>query len=152
MECEVQKALPRILGVDEHGHVRNVVRDDRYDIVIETALAVMTQRQLPYGSPLLSPVCPTFEVADDVRRGIYRSALYYCGCGVWGCHRKDSVACPQGGQRIGRRADIVRDDDGHLRVQFKLFDKAAARAYMITTYGNDRSKWPYDPKQKKSRH
>lgn len=44
-------------------------------------------------------------------------------------------------------ARTVRDGPAH-RVVFTAIDKTAARAWVLATYGTDRSKWPYDPRRR----
>jgi hypothetical protein len=48
---------------------------------------------------------------------------------------------------IGVRAHILKQGDRY-RVQFWAVDKTAARQHVLTTYGTDRSYWPYDPRRR----
>lgn len=52
------------------------------------------------------------------------------------------------GKRLGYsiKADVEEAAGGGFQVRFKAIDKAKARAWMIKTYGADRSKWPYNPR------
>lgn len=107
---------------------------------------------------VITPAARSYDHADEIRRGINRSAWYYCSCGEIRCTRQhDNIAgCPDGGQRISARdVEIVRkaDENGRTRyhVQFQLHDKREAIRAMIDKYGTDRSKWPYDPRARTSR-
>lgn len=136
--------MPRVYAIDpETGRMRPPVRDDRHRPVIQ-----YTVESGLLGRWLLSPPHPNWAEAEDGRKGIYRSARYFCGCGDDFCTRNNSQDCPDGGQRVGARADVVKDKDGKLRVQFKLHDKAEARRYMIERYGPDPNLWPYNPRRK----
>lgn len=137
--------MARIIAIGTGGKPQAPARDTRYAGIILKALKVHG-----FGRWILSPPCATWDQADDVRRGIYRSAGHYCSCGDPMCHRKYRLFCPQAGQRVSAQAVIVKDDQDRLRVQFQLFDKKAARKSHVARYGTDRSKWPYDPKAKRS--
>jgi len=138
--------MARIIAIGAGGKPQAPARDTRYAGVILKAL-----QGFGFGRLILSPPCSTWDQADDVRRGIYRSAGHYCSCGDAMCFRKYRPYCPQQGQRISSQADIVKDDQDRLRVQFQLFDKKEARLSHVKRYGTDRSKWPYDPKAKRSK-
>lgn len=134
------------------GRIGPPVRRDEYRAVIDTVYRLGMLDQL-----ILSPAARNYEHADEIRRGLNRSAWYYCSCGQPQCTRRhDNIAgCPEGGQRISSRADIVTrtGEDGrvHYHVQFQLHDKREAIRAMVQKYGTDRSKWPYDPKAKQLR-
>lgn len=50
-------------------------------------------------------------------------------------------------QGVSLDAKIVKDPvNGRLQVQFRVFTKAQARAYMVQKYGTDRTAWPYNPR------
>ncbi len=49
-------------------------------------------------------------------------------------------------RNVSLAATVERRGDGTYQVRFKAIDKAAARAYMISKYGPDRSNWPYNPR------
>lgn len=138
--------MARVIAIGPGGKPQSPTRDTRYAGVIAAALSTYG-----FGRLILSPPCPTMAKADDVRRGIYRSCGHYCSCGKPMCTRKYRLFCPNGGQRISAQAHIVTDDKDRLRVQFQLFDKTAARKAHVAKYGTDRSKWPYDPKAKRSK-
>ncbi len=134
----------RVIAIGAGGRPQAPRRDTRYEAVLRLALQLHGLNRL-----ILSPPCPTWDKADDVRRGIYRSAGHYCSCGQAACSRRYRVYCPGEGQRISAQADIVRDAQGRLRVQFTLFDKVSARRAHVRRHGTDRSRWPYDPKAKR---
>ena len=127
-------------------------RDDRYGVVIGTVRLMGMLDRL-----ILSPPARDRDHADEIRRGLHRSAWYYCSCGEPQCTRRyDNIAgCPDGGQRISVRAEIVTKPDAagrkHYHVQFRLHDKRESMRAVIEKYGPDRSKWPYDPRQKQLR-
>lgn len=134
------------------GRIGAPKRRDEYRVVIDTVRRLGQLDQL-----LLSPAARNYDHADEIRRGLNRSAWYYCSCGEAQCTRKhDNIAgCPDGGQRISSRAEIVTKtgEDGrkHYHVQFQLHDKREAIRAMIRKYGTDRSKWPYDPRARQLR-
>lgn len=138
--------MGRVIALGPGGRAQAPQRDDRFRDVID----LIRERGL-LGRPLLTPPCRNRDHADDVRRAIYRSARYYCSCGEGYCSRKHSGECPSGGQRIGCRADVVRDAKGKLRVQLRLYDKQEARREVVRKYGPDPSKWPYQSKAKKAK-
>lgn len=39
---------------------------------------------------------------------------------------------------------------GEYQLRYHAIDKAKARAWMLATYGPDRSKWPYNPRRRNS--
>ena len=98
------------------------------------------------------------EQAADLRRALYRSARYYCSCDRLYCTRKHKNVppddgCPEGGQRISCRADVVTVTDPKTgarkwAVQFTLMDKREAIRAVVQKYGPDPNKWPYYAKRK----
>lgn len=134
------------------GRIGPPVRRDEYRPVIDAVRRLGWLDEL-----LLSPPARNYDHADEIRRGLNRSAWYYCSCGEPQCTRRyDNIAgCPDGGQRISSRAEIVTraGEDGRERyhVQFRLHDKREAIRAMVAKYGTDRSKWPYDPKARQLR-
>jgi hypothetical protein len=141
--------MPRVIALAPGGRAQAPVRDDRYRVVID---AVRQHGMLD--RKLLSPACKTIEQAEDVRRGLYRSARYYCSCGEPYCTRKrknTEGGCPGSGQRVGCRADVVRDADGKLRVQFRMFDKTEAMRQVVRTHGADPNNWPYYARRKQAK-
>lgn len=109
---------------------------------------LLSSREQEIDNPRLSPVCISMDQAEEVKKGIYSAGRYYCSCGGRNCARRSSD-CPAGGLRISVRADIVRGKDGALYVEFRCYDKAEGRRYMIRRYGPDPSKWPYQAKARK---
>lgn len=114
-----------------------------------------------FGAPYLVPIRFTEnrDQADDVRKSLYNAARYFCSCGHKDCIRKwgnipgqnkgnPKGGCPRGGQRVSCQAQIVMHN-GHVRVQFKFFDKREAMREIIAKYGPDPEKWPYLAKRKK---
>lgn len=147
--------MGRIIALGPGGVPQAPARDDRFRDVVELVRSYSLLNR-----PLLSPVCKTRDEADDVRRGIYRSARYFCSCANPACTRKwgnipgqnkanPGGGCPKGGQRIGCQAHIVTDPEGKLRVEFRLFDKQESIREVVRKYGPDPEKWPYFAKRKK---
>lgn len=145
--------MGRVIAVGEGGRPQAPVRDDRFREVIEAVLA----RGL-LGRPLLTPVCATWEQADETRRGLYRSARHYCSCGQRTCARRHRnypaepghpAGCPRGGQRVSARADVVRDQAGKYRVQVTLWQKTAGMASVASRHGTDPASWPYNPRARR---
>ncbi len=148
--------MGRVIALGPGGRAQAPERDDRCRGVIETVReAGMLDRKL------LSPPVQSQARADELRLAIYRSARYYCSCGQVYCTRKwgnvpgqneknPAGGCPEGGQRISCQAEVVRDEDGLLRVQFALFDKRESIRQVIRDYGPDPNKWPYYAKRKKA--
>jgi hypothetical protein len=139
--------VSRVIGIWQGG-AGPPARDDRFVPVV----ALVQARGL-FGRPLLTPRCRNLDQADDVRRGIYLAARYFCSCGEKYCTRKygNVGGCPDDGQRVSVRADVVRDDQGALRVQCTFFDKTEATREIIRKYGPDPALWPYQAKAKKLR-
>jgi hypothetical protein len=50
--------------------------------------------------------------------------------------------------KVSMSAKPNKQADGTYDVEFRAIDKAHARAFVIAKYGEDRSKWPYDPRKK----
>lgn len=133
------------------GRIGPPVRNDEYRDLIEHVRNAGDLDEL-----LLFPA-DSYDHADEVRRGLYRSARYYCSCGEPQCTRKhdNKTGCPDGGQRITFRGEVTartgEDDRKHYYVEFRLHDKREAWRSMIVKYGPDRSAWPYDPRARKLR-
>lgn len=68
--------------------------------------------------------CETQERAEEIRRSLHRCAQ----------HMGFSI-----------RARVEKAADGTWQVRYHAIDKAKARAWVLATYGPDRSKWPYNP-------
>jgi hypothetical protein len=146
----------KVIAVGPGGKPQAPQRSDYFRGVIDYVRGAGLLDQL-----LLSPRCRGHEHADEVRRGLYLSARYYCSCGDWLCTRKHANVpgeanpgggCPRGGQRISCRAEVVTvtGGDGRKRyhVQFRLHDKREAIRAIVAKYGPDTSKWPYLAKAK----
>lgn len=148
--------MGRIIAIHQGPDGRKVgspLRDDRFFPVIEW---VRANGEL--GNPWLVPVRFTEnrDEADAVKKSLYNSARYYCSCGERHCVRKYSNypseknppgGCPSGGQRVSCKAELVMHQ-GHVRVQFRFYDKREAMREVIAKYGPDPSKWPYQSKAK----
>jgi len=145
--------MGRVIALGPGGKAQAPVRDDRARPVIEAVRSLGLLDQL-----LISPVCKTESEAGDLRLALYRSARYYCACGAMYCTRKHKNTppdngCPDNGQRISCRADVVTVTDpttGRKRwaVQFTLMDKREAMRAVIAKYGPDPNRWPYFAKRK----
>ena len=79
-----------------------------------------------YGT-LVYAGCQDFSSADEIRKALYRSA----------CHMKVSLSYK-----------IKKADDGTWNVEFSCYPKAVGKAHVVNHYGEDRSKWAYDPRKK----
>lgn len=151
--------MGRVIALGPGGKPQAPERSDHFREVIEAVRAAGMLDQ-----KILSPRCRDYEHADDVRRGLYRSARYYCSCGGRNCARRwknipaednPEGGCPDGGQRISCRADIVtitgENGKKHYAVQFQLHDKREAVRAVVAKYGTDTSKWPYFSKAKRAK-
>jgi hypothetical protein len=49
---------------------------------------------------------------------------------------------------VSMHTKIHQAKDGTYSVEYTVYNKAHARAAVIAKYGNDRSKWAYDPRAK----
>jgi hypothetical protein len=70
--------------------------------------------------------CETRERAEEIKRSLYR------------CGKQLGVSV---------HAEVEPAAAGGFQVRFKAIDKAAARAYVLQRYGNDRTRWPYNPRR-----
>jgi len=151
--------MGRVIAVGPGGKAQAPARTDDFRDVIEAVRAGGLLDEL-----LLSPACRGHEHADQVRRGLYLSARYYCSCGGKHCNRRwpnipaednPQGGCPDGGQRISCRADIVTvtGEDGRklYHVQFRLHDKRESIRAFVQKYGPDPSRWPYQSRAKRTR-
>jgi hypothetical protein len=148
--------MARVIAIGPGGKAQAPVRDDRYRPVLEQVVAMGLMNQW-----VLSPVCQSEEKAGEVKNGLYRSGRYYCSCDFIHCTRKygnvpgqnkknPAGGCPDGGQRLSVQAEIVRDEERFIRVQFRVMDKKEAMRAVVQKYGPDPNKWPYYAKRKKS--
>lgn len=147
--------MGRIIAIGPGGKAQAPQRADDYRDVLGLVLELGLLDRL-----VLTPACRDFEHADDVRRGLLRSARYFCSCGRVSCTRKHKnyptperpePGCPLGGQRISARGDIVRDKAGKLRVQLQFHDKREAMRAVVDKYGPDPANWPYQASAKRLR-
>jgi hypothetical protein len=84
--------------------------------------------------------------------------LHYTGCGtrdrakeiVQALHRSAYYMCTHNIADVGANCKIIKARDGTYTVEFRASNKAHARAAVIAKYGEDRSKWPYNPRAKGS--
>jgi len=148
--------MARVIAIGPGGKAQAPERDDRCRPVIETVRELgLLDRYL------LSPVVQSQEKAEELKKALYRSARYYCSCDYRHCTRKygnvpgqneknPDGGCPKGGQRISCQAEVVRDGEGFLRVQYRLFDKRESIRQVILDHGPDPNKWPYFAKRKKA--
>lgn len=136
----------RIFG----GQAGPPVRDDRFIPLIH-----LIRGWGELDQPFLVPMkyTPTKADATEMKRLLYLSARYYCSCGDRHCNRKNDnvTGCPNGGQRIGCKADIVKDARGRWRTQFRFIDKQDSIRFVVSKYGSDPSLWPYQARAKKAR-
>jgi hypothetical protein len=148
--------VPRVIRIFD-GRAGAPVRDDRFIPVIE-----LVRSWNALGQPFLVPrrYTRTITEADEVRRLLYLSARYYCSCGDRHCNRKfpnvphelnPGGGCPNGGQRISCRAEVVRDSAGRPRTQFRFFEKRTGIRSVIERHGADPSLWPYQARARKAR-
>lgn len=84
--------------------------------------------------------CADEERAREVVRMLYRSTRAL----------NNKLRIARKGQ-VSLRQNIVKAADGTYQVKYQLVDKTAAYKYVLETYGEDRSKWPYDPRAKKEK-
>lgn len=148
--------MGRVIALGPGGKAQAPERDDSYRPVLDQVIAMGLMNQF-----VLSPVIQSEEKAREVKNGLYRSARYYCSCGKMYCTRKygnvpgqnesnPQGGCPLGGQRLSVQAEPVRDEDGFIRVQFRVMDKRDAMRAVVQKYGPDPNKWPYFAKRKKA--
>ena len=145
--------MGRVIAIGPGGKPQAPARDDRW----RDFIGLVLQHQM-MDKPLLSPPCRDSGHADDTRRALFRSARYYCSCGKLTCTRRwknyphegnPQGGCPDGGQRVSCRAEVVKDKDGKLRVQVRLHDKKEAMRSVVAKYGPDPAKWPYQASAKR---
>lgn len=76
-------------------------------------------------------------LADRAEAGEWSRSLYRCA--LWLCRNRNAD--------ISAAAKILRDGKKY-KIEFSVFNKTHARAYLMTKHGTDRSKWPYDPRRR----
>ena len=149
--------MGKVIAIGPGGKAQAPQRTDDFRGVIDAA-----RGSGMLDEKILSPRCRDYEHADDIRRGLYRSAFYYCSCGRKNCvYRHKNIpsednpegGCPEGGQRISCRAEVVtvtgEDGKKHYHVQFQLHDKREAMRAVVQKYGPDPDTWPYWAKRKR---
>lgn len=140
--------MSRVIRIYD-GQAGPPVRDDRFIPLIE-----LIRSWNALGVNFLVPrrYTPTRDQAEEMKRLLYLSARYYCSCGDRHCNRKNSNVdgCPNDGQRVGCKADVVKDAAGHIRTQFRFIDKRESIRSVVERYGPDPSKWPYQARAKKA--
>lgn len=149
--------MGRVIGIwrGEDGTVHRgpAARNDAFIPVLhlfrERGLLARTDDDPPYLVP--AELTKTRDDADWVRRSLYLAGRYYCSCGARTCTRKHGniEGCPDGGQRLGVQAHIVKDRSGRFRVQLRVFDKTEATRQVVAQYGSDPSAWPYQARARK---
>ena len=78
-------------------------------------------------------------LTDQAQAAEYKKALHRC---AFYLHRHGKVS-------VSMHADRpVREIDGTYSITFRAVDKTFAKAAVLARYGNDRSKWPYDPRRR----
>lgn len=78
--------------------------------------------------------CADVTEAREHSQALYRAARYLC---------KWRIA------DIGVSVDRPKKaKDGRWMVRFRAVDKTLARNHVMTKYGADRTKWPYDPRRR----
>jgi hypothetical protein len=75
--------------------------------------------------------------------------LVYSGCATRDRAKEISQALYRSGRHLGFSvsAKVVKAGDC-WQVEFKAIDKTLAKKYMLGKYGNDVSKWPYNPRRR----
>jgi hypothetical protein len=141
--------MGRVIGIWQGGAGPPQRRDHFVPVV------ALVQKYGLFDRPVLTPVCATVAKAEAVQKDIYLACRYFCSCGQRLCTRKHTNTaggCPDGGQRVSVRADVVRDAAGKVRVQCTFFDNTEAMRQVVATYGPDPSKWPYQAKARKMKN
>lgn len=77
----------------------------------------------------------TREEADEYQRALFRCAHHL---------NRHGIAPVSMSAKVERNAET-------WQVRFKAIDKTLARQHVLERYGPDRSKWPYDPRQRVAR-
>lgn len=139
--------MSRVIAIGPGGRAQAPERNDAYRPVLEWVLANGKLDQY-----LLSPVCQSEAKAGEVKNGLYRSGRYFCSCGAKYCTRKHNNidGCPDGGQRLSVQAKPVLDDEGFIRVQFRVMDKRESMRAVVQRYGPDPNNWPYFARRKRA--
>ena len=78
----------------------------------------------------------TRDRAAEIKQALFRSAYYMH------THKQADVSMS---------AEVKKQEDGTFNVEYVAINKAHARAAVIAKYGEDRSKWAYDPRARGSK-
>jgi hypothetical protein len=97
-------------------------------------LAAHTEKAMPYIKAALAEgydiELTITEIDDDevveLRRGLFNAAKH---------------------QGVSVHANKIHNDDGTWTIVYAVHDKVKARARVLAKYGNDRQKWPYNPRR-----
>ncbi len=84
-----------------------------------------------YGELVIA--CADVTEAREHSRALYRCARYLS---------KWRIA------DVGVSVDRPKKKNGKWIITFRAVDKTLARNHVMQKYGNDRSKWPYDPRRR----
>lgn len=91
--------------------------------------------QTGFYAKLVYSGCATEQRAQEISSALYRCAGYI------NTHKIAPVAV---------KTWIKQADDGTYNVEYVVINKKYTYAYMVSHYGEDRSKWPYNPRKKGS--
>lgn len=113
-------------------------RDCTFDYLVAAAMAQGAGQEITMAG------IETPERAAAIRKGVYRCAAHrelsawvkWRHSGAWST--KVALWPPD------------KEDDGTYTLVFAVIDKKTARKRHLAVYGTDRSKWPYNPRAKKS--
>lgn len=75
------------------------------------------------------------EEAAEYKRALFRSAKYLHRLGM---------------ADVSMHCEPIKKDGDTYTLSFRAVDKTWARKLFLERYGNDRSKWPYDPHRRGS--
>ena len=86
-------------------------------------------------SPVIYAGCETRERAEEIKKSLYRSRNF----------------CTHGNRKLSVKADVVKADDGSYQVHYEVMTREAAKQAVMDKYGDDVTKWPYNPFNKKEK-
>jgi len=113
-------------------------RDCRFDYLVTAAL------ELGPGQEITMNGIDGADRAEDIRRGVYRCAGHR-GVSAW-------VKWRHSGEwtTVTKLWPPDKQPGGTYTLVFGVIDKRAARKRHLAVYGDDRTKWPYNPRRPKS--
>lgn len=113
-------------------------RDCRFDYLVAAALEAGPGQEITMRG-IADP-----KRAEDIRRGVYRCAGHR--------HISAWVKWQHSGEWTTRSAlwPPDRQADGTRTLVYAVIDKRTARKRHLATYGDDRTRWPYNPRRPKS--